>query len=226
VNQTESDRSPETLYPLFLLLKGKRVLLVGGGTVALRKAETLWDSGYQLTVVSKRFSLPFREWIRSRSLAWEERPYRDTEAGSFFLVVSATDDPEVNRRVYEDACRAERLINVADQPHLCNFFVPSVVKRGALQVAISSSGDCPALTRRIRTELDRILPERYGPLLERLAAVRRELRERLPTPALRKEALEQLLASESVKRFLDGDEDRLESEIRERIPPPGNLPGF
>jgi precorrin-2 dehydrogenase/sirohydrochlorin ferrochelatase len=163
--------------------------------------------------------------MASRSLTWEERPYRDGEAGSFFLIVSATDDPEVNRTVYEDACRAERLINVADQPHLCNFFVPSVVRRGALQVAVSSSGDCPALTRRIRTELDRILPARYGLLLERFAAVRRELRERLPTPARRKQALEQLLASDGVKRFLEGDEDRLESEIREQMSLAGKLPG-
>ncbi len=211
---TEPEPPQGALYPLFLLLKGKRALLVGGGAVAFRKARVLWESGCDLAVVSKRFTDPFRMWLQARTVPWEERPYADGEAASFFLVVSATDDPAVNRQVYEDACRAERLVNVVDQPHLCNFFVPSVVRRGDLQVAVSTSGDCPALSRRIRQELESLLPERYGALLEKLTAVRIELKKRLPTPDQRKKALEELLATEAIPRFLQGEDAPLEEEIR------------
>jgi len=214
LNPTEPQRPGGTLYPLFLILKGRRVLLVGGGSVAFRKARPLWESGGRLTVIAKQVSDPFRSWLTVRSVATEERPYQDGEAASYFLTVSATDDPAVNRRVYEDASRAERLVNVVDQPALCNFFVPSVVKRGALQVAVSTSGDCPALARRIRRELETLLPERYGPLLDRLAAVRNELRRRLPTPELRQQALAELLATEAITRFLEGEDAALEEAIR------------
>ncbi len=213
------------MYPLFLILKGRRVLLVGGGSVAFRKARALWESGPDLTVVSKRFSPDFQAWMRGKALTREERPYRNTEAASYFLVVSATDDPEVNRRVYEDACGAERLVNVVDQPHLCNFFVPSVLKRGGLQVAISTSGEFPALSRRIRQELDTALPEQYGPLLERLSPLRRHWKKKLATPALRKKALEELLASEAVKRFMEKDETPLDRKLREMMGPGLETPG-
>jgi precorrin-2 dehydrogenase/sirohydrochlorin ferrochelatase len=219
VSADESNRPRTPLYPLFLKLKGRRVLLVGGGEVAFRKARALWESAPDLTVVAKRFSSPFREWMQDKALTPEERPYRDNEAASYFLVVSATDDPRVNRRVYEDACSAERLVNVVDQPHLCNFFVPSVLKRGALQVAVSTSGAFPALSRRIRKELDESLPAQYGPLLDRISPLRRKWKQELATPALRKQALEELLASDAVKRFLEKDEAPLEQKLRELLPP-------
>jgi len=200
-------------YPLFLLLQGQRALVVGGGAVALRKARALWESGCQLTVVSSRFSDRFRAWLASHPAHGEERPYADGEAAAFFLVVCATDDPSTNQRVYEDARRAQRLVNVVDQPHLCNFFVPSVLRRGALQVAVSTSGDCPALSRRVREELEPLLPERYGPLLERLAAFRGALKRRLPTAASRKRALEEALAGDAVTRFLAGDDAPLDERL-------------
>jgi siroheme synthase-like protein len=217
---TDAERPQGFLYPLFLILKGKRALLVGGGAVALRKARVLWESGCDLTVVSKRYTDPFRTWLKARAVTWEERPYADGEASAYFLVVSATDDPLVNHRVYEDACRSERLVNVVDQPHLCNFFVPSVVRRGALQVAVSTSGDCPALSRRIRRELEGFLPERYGPLLQKLADIRNELKRRLPTPELRKAALEEILATDAITRFLEGEDAPLEEVLRTLPPVP------
>jgi len=206
---------PESLYPVFLKLEGKRVLLVGGGDVAFRKARALRESRCRLTVVGKELALSFKAWLEKNRVEWEERPYRDGEAADYFLVISATDDPEANRRVFEDASRAERLVNVADQPHLCNLFIPSILKRGMLQLAISTGGACPAVARRLRLELDAAIPERYGPLLEKIAVVREQLKRTLPTPSSRKQALEKLLASEAVRRFLEGEDDPLERLLEE-----------
>ena len=222
LDTTHTERPWGHLYPLSLKLRDRPVLLVGGGAVAFRKARALWESGCRLTVVASRLSDPFRLWTEDRGVTCEERPYRDGEAGSYFLIVSATDDPSVNRRVYEDASRAQRLVNVVDQPHLCNVFVPSVLRRGALQVAVSTSGECPGLSRRIRKQLDPLFPERYTPLIERLALVRAEWKERLPTPERRKQAMERLLATEAIQRFLEGEDAPLEEAIRTLAPPPRN----
>jgi len=187
--------------------------------VAFRKARSLWEIGCRLTVVASCLSEPFRLWIEDRAVTCEARPYRDGEAASYFLTVSATDDPSVNRRVYEDASRAQRLVNVVDQPHLCNFFVPSVLRRGSLHVAVSTSGECPGLSRRIRKQLEPLFPERYTPLIERLASVRGEWKKRLPTPELRKQAMEKLLATEAIQRFLEGEDAPLEEAILTLSPP-------
>ena len=95
--------------PVFLDLKGKPVLLVGGGSVAFRKAGTLLASGCRLKVVASHVTPLFREWLEENAVEWVERPYHDGEAEGYFLVVSATDDPRANRRIYDDASRAGRL---------------------------------------------------------------------------------------------------------------------
>ena len=204
------DAAAGSLYPVFLNLEGKSVLLVGGGDVAFRKARALRESACRLTVVAKNVTSPFKAWLEEKRIQWQERPYEEGEAAGYFLVVSATDDPVINRRVYEDACRADRLVNVVDQPHLCNLYIPSVVKRGELQVAVSTSGLCPALARWLRLELDQWLPKPYGPLLKSLSVIREQFKKTLPTPTSRKEAMEKVLASEEVRRFLEGDPDPLE----------------
>ena len=202
------------LYPVFLDLARKKVLLVGGGEVAFRKARSLLGSGCLLTVAASSTSPAFRDWLARNSLEWSERPYRDGEAAAYFLVISATDDPEVNRRIHEDASRAQRLVNVVDQPRLCNLHVPSVLKRDRLQIAVSTAGACPALARRLRLELEERVSKRYGPLLERLAVLREHYRRILPTPAARKKAIEEVVASEAVRRFLDGEADLLDEMLR------------
>lgn len=202
------------LYPVTLDLAGRNVLLVGGGEVALRKAQVVIESACRLTVVARRLSPRFRDWLSGNPVLCYERDYRDGEGESFFLVISATDDPDLNRRVYEDASRAQRLVNVVDQPHLCNFHVPSVLRRGALQVAVSTGGGCPALARRLRLELEESISKRYEPLLQRLSAIRERYRKTLPTPQSRKTALGEVVDSEAVRRFLEGDETLLEEMMQ------------
>ncbi|MEW6442168.1 MAG: bifunctional precorrin-2 dehydrogenase/sirohydrochlorin ferrochelatase [bacterium] len=226
----ETPRARPHLYPALLELENRDVLLVGGGEVAFRKAMGLFGSACRLTVVASELLPSFKAWLDEKRILYEERPYRNGEAAGYFLVLSATDDAEVNRRIAEDAQGAGRLINVADQPALSSFFVPSVVKRDALQVAISTDGKCPALALKIRLELEEVLSDRYGPLLERLATMRDRLRAAFPASGeQRKRILERILSSAAVERFLSGDASRLDrmlsgwekSRVRSRRPDGG-----
>ena len=199
----------ETTYPISLDLRDKPVLLVGGGEVAFRKAQGLSRSGCRLTLVAREFSPAFRAWLEEHRFMVEQRAYRDGEAARYFLVISATDDAEVNQSVFEDAQRAGRLINVVDQPALCNIYIPSRIERGNLQVSISTGGQCPAFARWLRRELESAIPERYGLLLDRVAAIRARMKETVPSPDTRRRVLERLLRSEAARRFLAGDDQLL-----------------
>jgi siroheme synthase-like protein len=200
----------ESTYPVSLDLRDQPVLLVGGGEVAFRKALGLSRSGCRLTVVAREFSPAFLAWLEEHRFQVEQRTYRHGEAAQYFLVISATDDAGVNRSVFEDAQRAGRLINVVDQPGLCNVYIPSRIERGNLQVAISTAGTCPAFARWLRRELEGAIPERYGLLLDRVAAIRARAKETLPSPNARRRVLERLLTSEAARRFLAGDDRLLE----------------
>jgi siroheme synthase-like protein len=211
----------ESTYPISLDLRDQRVLLVGGGEVAFRKAQGLSRSGCRLTVIAREFSPAFRAWLEEHRFQVEQRAYRDGEAAQYFLVISATDDAGVNRSVFEDARRAGRLINVVDQPGLCNVYIPSRIERGNLQVSISTGGQCPAFARWLRRELEDVIPEQYGLLLDRVAAIRARMKETLPSADARRRVLERLLTSEAARRFLAGDDRLLERMERgwERVKP-------
>ena len=208
------ERDRPLLYPVFLDLAHKDVLLVGGGEVAFRRAPPLLLARCRLTVVATHFSPAFRDWLDQNRVTREERRYRDGEAEAFFLVIAATDDPAVNHEIFEDGTRAGRLVNVADDPRWCSFQVPAMLRRGDLQIAVSTGGICPALAARLRQDLDRTIPERYGPLLERLAVLREHLQRTLRDPVSRKRSLEAILTSGAVERFLEGDEEPLEEAVR------------
>lgn len=143
-------------YPIAVDLGGKKCLIVGGGEVALRKARSLIDAGARVTVIAPQ--------VDPRLAAMEgveviEREYRQGDAAGCALVFAATDDRPVNSLVAEDANRDGALVNVVDDPDLCSFIAPAVVRRGDLLIAVTTSGKSPALSHRIRMEIE----ERYGP---------------------------------------------------------------
>lgn len=198
---------PETssLYAAFLDLRGKRVLLVGGGEVAFRKAEALQRTGCRMTVVSREFKPAFREWLAEKDILRHERPYRRGEAAEYEVVFSATDDAETNQAVAQDATAAGRPVNVADEPKLCSFFVPAVVRRGPLQIAVSTGGKCPALARRIRQDLEERFPDSYGALLVQLGDIRNAMKSSVSSEYQRKRILQRILDSRALERALSGD---------------------
>ncbi|MFP3090046.1 bifunctional precorrin-2 dehydrogenase/sirohydrochlorin ferrochelatase [Treponema sp. TIM-1] len=164
-------------FPLFVNLAGSLCTLVGGGSVAERRVRTMLDFGVSLTVIAPEPSGTIRELAREGLLVLETREYAGMEdlrdAG---LVIAAAKDRELNRRVAVDAQKAGILVNTADDPELCGFFFPALVRRGELVAGITSSGACPGLTARLREELDKSWPPNLGESLAALKDARQRLR--------------------------------------------------
>ena len=168
-------------YPLFLKLEGERCLVFGGGKVALRKIRSLLQRGARVTCVSKDFcaSLRARNTLgrakQSQSLRLLRRTSgvpRNDELKEARLVIAATSDRNFNARIVQ-ACRKKKIwVNVVDDPELCDFLVPAVLERGPLQLAISTGGASPLFARRLREELEKVIPSSTGKLLEKLGRMR------------------------------------------------------
>lgn len=160
------------LYPVNLVLAGRRCLVVGGGRVAAQKVRGLLDAGADVTVVAPEIA----DGIAALGVACERRPYRSPEAGDYRLALAATGDPAVNQQVFDDAEAAGVWINSADDPARCTFVLPARVRRGRLLVTVSTGGHSPALAAWLRERLDGELGEEYDVLIGVLADVRSEIR--------------------------------------------------
>ncbi|MBI5125542.1 MAG: bifunctional precorrin-2 dehydrogenase/sirohydrochlorin ferrochelatase [Planctomycetes bacterium] len=156
-------------YPIYLDVKGKRCVVVGGGEVAYRKTLGLKEVGAEVVVIAPEF---YKEFRSERGVTLLRQKYSGECLAGAFLVIAATDDKEVNQKVWEDAQRHGLLVNVVDQPGLCNFIVPSVVNRGELQISISTGGASPALAKRIRQELEDLFGPEYSELIQLLSKLR------------------------------------------------------
>jgi siroheme synthase-like protein len=163
------------LLPIFVKLEGSSCLVVGGGTVALQKVSSLLECGAQVTVVAPDASDEIRDLEQRGAIGWQRRRYVAEDIAGHRLVIAATNDPEVNHAVYGDAVAAGVLANAVDDPPFCDFYFGSVVRRGPLQIGISTTGESPALAQRLRQQLELLIDEGTGPWLERLGALRREV---------------------------------------------------
>jgi precorrin-2 dehydrogenase/sirohydrochlorin ferrochelatase len=159
------------LYPVNLVLAGRRCLVVGGGRVATQKVRGLFEAGADVTVVAPQIA----DDIVALGVACERRPYRSPEAGDFRLALAATGDPVVNQQVFDDAEAAGVWINSADDPARCSFVLPARVRRGRLLVTVSTGGHSPAVAAWLRERLDAELGEEYDLLIGVLAEVRSEI---------------------------------------------------
>jgi siroheme synthase-like protein len=181
-----------SLLPIFLRLDRRPCLVVGAGTVALGKVESLRAAGAAVTVVAPEAVAQIRELAEAGSLAWHRRIFAASDLEGVFVVIAATNAPEVNHSVYEEALRRNVLCNAVDDPPNCDFYFGSVVARGDLQIAISTAGESPALAQRLRREIDAQLPRDLGPWLGQLGALRREVRANAPAGEARNLLLHEL----------------------------------
>lgn len=204
------------LYAAFLDLQDRPVLVVGGGSVAARKARVLADAGARLTVVSPE-TCPDVDALESEGRASvERRPYRTDDVQGAWLIVAATGDRAVNRQVYKDAEEQGTFCNVVDCPELCSFQVPATVQRGQLQVAISTHGACPLLSRRLRQGLEKQFGPEYGPLLDGLRELREYLKRTCDDEAERRRRLKEFMDSGAPELLLeDGDEAGFRRRLRD-----------
>ncbi len=174
-------------YPVFLRVAGRPCLVIGGGSVAQQKAESLLRAGAQVTVISPQLNPGLSALAAAGQIEHRQRPYASGDVHGFSLAYAATGDGALHTRIKRDAQDAGVLLNVVDQPHLCDFIVPSVVQRGDLLVAASTSGTSPALAKRIRQDLDGMLGAEYDLALQLLVRLRKRLaRRRLTSPERRR----------------------------------------
>ena len=165
--------SPFPQYPVNLILDGRRCLVVGGGQVASRKVEGLVACGARVHVVAPEVA----DEIKAQpGVTWEERPYRAGELAAYRLAIAATDDRQVNRRVFLDGDEAGVWVNGADDPEHCSFTLPSVVRRGSLLVTVSTGGRSPALSSWLKRRLEERIGPEYETLLDLLASERQVLK--------------------------------------------------
>ncbi len=163
-------------YPIFLEVEAKPVLLVGGGHVADEKLGRLVESGAAVTIVAPELIPPVRAFVDAGRARWVERPFEPGDTEGYELVMVATDDGEVNRSVADEARSRGILVNAADDVDNCDFILPSVAKKGSLQIASSTGGGSPAMARWLRERLEEFLSDDVVALADLLADVRREVR--------------------------------------------------
>ncbi len=176
---------------MFLKLEGKRCLVVGAGKVGEPKIGGLLETGARIHVVALDASPAVREWAREGRIHLEIRPFHPEDLDRVFLAVVATSSRSLNERIYDEAQRRGALCNVVDVPDLCEFFYPAVVRRGDLQIAVSTAGQSPSLAQRIRRELEK----QYGPGYEDWVAELGQIRRVILGSDLDKEKKLELLHS-------------------------------
>jgi siroheme synthase-like protein len=212
-------------YIACLKLSGRRCLVVGGGEIGLEKVEGLLACDGDVTVVAPDLIAPLHELAAEGSIRWERREYAGAEdLDGVFMVIAATDDTDVNIRIYDDAERRAMLVNVVDVPPLCNFILPAIIRSGPLAIAISTAGASPALAKRIRDELADEYGEPYARLAILLNDVRGWAKGTLPTYQDRKVFFESIVNGEPdpIELLRRGDEqavrDLIESAQRVHQP--------
>ena len=162
-----------SLFPMFMKLTGRQCLVVGAGKVGEPKIGGLIDTGAQIRVVAIEATQVVREWARAGKVELELRAFTANDLDGAFLAIVATASRNLNDLVYREAQRRGVLCNVVDVPEYCDFFYPAVVRRGDLQIAISTSGQSPSLAQKLRQQLERQFGDGYTAWVEQLGATRR-----------------------------------------------------
>jgi precorrin-2 dehydrogenase/sirohydrochlorin ferrochelatase len=191
------------LYPVFLKLEGRRVLVVGGGAVAEQKIEGVLRSATDVTVISPELTARILGWHQQGRLKHIRQKFRAGMAQGYFLVIAATESADVNHAVFAEAKSSGALCNAVDDTPYCDFYAPALVSRGEFQIAISTGGNSPALAQRVRKNLE----VEYGPEYESwngwLGRMRAALRSMLPPGEHRKQLLHLLALTRPSKTLLN-----------------------
>ncbi len=196
-------------YPVFLALDGKKCLVVGGGKVAERKVGSLLEAGADVTVISPALTKKLSGLAQKGRIRHLERTYRKGDLRGASLAIGATDSESENEKVSKEAADLNIPVNIVDRPALCSFIVPSVIKRGPLVVAVSTSGVSPAMAKSIRKELEALYGPAFARYLKRLAAFRKKiLADKTLSPARRRSIFKQAASGDIITSIREGKDHK------------------
>jgi precorrin-2 dehydrogenase/sirohydrochlorin ferrochelatase len=202
-------------YPIHLDIKNRNCLIVGGGAVGTRKVNTLMECGARVVVVSPDPTPQLDRLASEGSVTLKKRAYRSEDLAGMFLVIGAPDDESLNRQISEDAERAHILCNIADRPEVCNFILPSIVRRGDLVITISTSGKSPALAKHLRQKLETQFGREYADFLLLMGAIRQKLLSQDHEPEAHKTLFNQLIDSDLIQLMQAGKTEEINSLLYE-----------
>lgn len=175
MSKKEQNIKGTPFYPIFVDLKGKKVVLVGGGAVAQRKVQTLLAYGADIALISRDITPVLRGYVEREEIGFLDREFSEDYLEGAFMVVAATDDSALNHRISQASRKRGLLVNAVDQPADCSFIVPAILRRGDLLIAVSTSGKSPALAQTIRGELEEKFGREYEVFLRIMGRLREEV---------------------------------------------------
>jgi precorrin-2 dehydrogenase/sirohydrochlorin ferrochelatase len=181
-------------YPIFLDIEDRDVVIIGGGPVCERKAETMMKYGARVTVVAPEFTDQIAQWAKSGALKIRKKKYDPNDLDGASIVIASTDDESVNTQIASD-CRKRKIpVNVVDVTHLCEFIVPAIVESGSIQLAVSTGGKSPALARTLKEDLQKFVGPEYAEINDLLGTLRPSAKRVLPTDVDRKRFFDGIIA--------------------------------
>ena len=191
-------------YPIYIDIEDRNVVIIGGGNVCARKAETMMKYGARVTVVSPEFTEEIESWARDGALAIERKAYDASDLDGANIVIASTDHQSVNEQIAAD-CRARRIpVNVVDVTPLCEFIVPAIIEKGSIQIAISTGGKSPALARTLKEDLQRSIGPEYAEVNDMLGTLRKSAKSVLPTDIDRKRFFDGIIAAGVLDMLREG----------------------
>src|SRR5947207_6265229 len=191
-------------YPIFIDVEDHDVVIIGGGEVCARKAETMLRYGARVTIVSPSFTDDIESWARDGKLTLRRKRYETADLDGASIVIASTDDTAVNEQVAADA-RARKLpVNVVDVTPLCEFIVPAIIDKGSVQIAVSTGGKSPALARTLKEDLIRLVGNEYAEVNDVLGTLREGAKRVLPTDVDRKRFFDSIIAAGILDMIREG----------------------
>ncbi len=204
-------------FPIFLNLKNRRCLVVGGGEVAARKAAALLTAGARVTLVAPKVSAEVERMSERGEIELRQRQYQEADVEGCTVVIAATDDTEVNRRISAACERRSVPVNVVDDPKLCSFIVPSMIDRSPVQIAVSTGGASPVLARTLRSRLETMIPSAYGRLGRLLEEYRDHAKRVLPSVDERRQFWEDVLQGPITEMTFSGQDSAARRALEEAL---------
>jgi siroheme synthase-like protein len=191
-------------YPIYLDIENRNVVIIGGGNVCARKAETMMKYGARVTVVSPDFTDEIEKWADEGCLQLRRKKYDQSDLDDANIVIASTDDEAVNTTIATD-CRRRRIpVNVVDVTHLCEFIVPAIVEKGSIQIAVSTGGKSPVIARTLKEDLNRLIGPEYDEVNQVLGSLRDGAKKVLPTDIDRKRFFDGIVAQGILELLREG----------------------